>query len=239
MKYVARSGLPSDRGARSRPFIEYVARSGSSSEHGPSSEHVARSGPYRRYDVLAKWQSVSFDDLTRDVLRRRLTALPPRRFLTQADWDLLEAIVARLLPQPHDARPVPITPWIDEMLHANRGEGFRYADMPSMRDAWRHGLAAIDDEACARHRRGFTELDNHRQDDALRAVQRGDVDRERWKELPAARFFVHVLLKTVAGIHYSHPDAWSDIGFGGPASPRGYVRLGFDERDPWEAREES
>jgi len=147
MKYVARSGLPSDRGARSRPFIEYVARSGSSSEHGPSSEHVARSGPYRRYDVLAKWQSVSFDDLTRDVLRRRLTALPPRRFLTQAEWDLLEAIVARLLPQPHDARPVPITPWIDEMLHANRGEGFRHADMPSMRDAWRHGLAAIDGEA--------------------------------------------------------------------------------------------
>jgi len=188
--------------------------------------------------VLAKWQSVSFDDLTRDVLRRRLTALPPRRFLTQAEWDLLEAIVARLLPQPHDARPVPITPWIDEMLHANRGEGFRHADMPSMRDAWRHGLAAIDGEACARHRRRCTELDSDRQDDVLRAVQRGDVDGERWKELPASRFFVHVLLKTAAGIHYSHPDAWSDIGFGGPASPRGYVRLGFDERDPWEAREE-
>jgi len=201
-------------------------------------KHVTRSGPYRGYDVLAKWQSVSFDDLTRDVLRRRLTAPPLRRFLTQAEWDLLEAIVARLRPLPKDAPPIPVTPWIDDMLFADRGEGFRYADMPRMRDAWRQGLAGIDGEAYARHRRAFAELDDGQRDNVLRAVQRGEVDVERWKNLPASRFFVHVLLKTVAGIHYSHPDAWSDIGFGGPASPRGYVRLGFDEHDPWEAREE-
>jgi gluconate 2-dehydrogenase subunit 3-like protein len=201
-------------------------------------KHVRGARPYRNYDVLAKWHTVSFDDLTRDVLRRRLTALPARRFLTQAEWDLLDAIVARLLPMPKDARPIPVTPWIDEMLCVNRGEGFRYADMPPMRDAWRRGLAAIDGEAFARHRCRFAALDDAERDDVLRAVQRGDVEVERWKDLPASRFFVHVLLKTVAGIHYSHPDAWSDIGFGGPASPRGYVRLGFDERDPWEAREE-
>ena len=28
-----------------------------------------------------------------------------------------------------------------------------------------------------------------------------------------------------------------EIGFGGPASPRGYVRMNFDRRDPWEAVE--
>ena len=33
------------------------------------------------------------------------------------------------------------------------------------------------------------------------------------------------------------PTAWSEIGWGGPASPRGYVRMDFDERDPWEAAE--
>ena len=33
------------------------------------------------------------------------------------------------------------------------------------------------------------------------------------------------------------PTAWSEIGWGGPASPRGYVRLDFNERDPWEAAE--
>jgi hypothetical protein len=37
--------------------------------------------------------------------------------------------------------------------------------------------------------------------------------------------------------YYGHPTAWSEIGFGGPASPRGYVRMDFDRRDPWEAAE--
>ena len=36
---------------------------------------------------------------------------------------------------------------------------------------------------------------------------------------------------------YSHPKAWNEIGFGGPASPRGYVRLDGDRPDPWEAAE--
>ena len=36
--------------------------------------------------------------------------------------------------------------------------------------------------------------------------------------------------------YYAHPSAWNEIGFGGPASPRGYVRMDFNRRDPWEAR---
>jgi len=36
----------------------------------------------------------------------------------------------------------------------------------------------------------------------------------------------------------TQPAAWSEVGFRGPASPRGYVRHGFDERDPWEAKAE-
>jgi hypothetical protein len=45
------------------------------------------------------------------------------------------------------------------------------------------------------------------------------------------------LLKTLVSIYYAHPEAWNEIGFGGPASPRGYARLGMDRRDPWEAEE--
>jgi len=45
------------------------------------------------------------------------------------------------------------------------------------------------------------------------------------------------VLRTAVSIYYAHPAAWNEIGFGGPASPRGYVRLGFDRRDPWEADE--
>jgi hypothetical protein len=36
---------------------------------------------------------------------------------------------------------------------------------------------------------------------------------------------------------YSHPWAWNEIGFGGPAYPRGYKNLGLDRREPWEVSE--
>nr|HET7860775.1 gluconate 2-dehydrogenase subunit 3 family protein [Caldimonas sp.] len=77
--------------------------------------------------------------------------------------------------------------------------------------------------------------DGAAQDAILRALQRGDVDGAHFVALDARRFFGDVLLKTVAGHFYSRPEAWNEIGFGGPASPRGYVRIGLDQRDPWEA----
>jgi hypothetical protein len=55
--------------------------------------------------------------------------------------------------------------------------------------------------------------------------------------MPAAVFFHNRLLHDVVAAYYAHPIAWNEIGFGGPASPRGYVRLNYDRRDPWEASE--
>jgi hypothetical protein len=149
----------------------------------------------------------------------------------------LEATVARLVPQPERAEPVPIVPWIDDMLHKNETPGYRYADMPPMREAWCRGLDAIVAEARQRHGQGFEQLSPEQQDELLGHVQHNRVDKQIWGDLPAGGFFLHHLLKQTVGIYYSHPDAWSEMGYGGPASPRGYARLGSDERDPWEARE--
>jgi hypothetical protein len=38
-------------------------------------------------------------------------------------------------------------------------------------------------------------------------------------------------------IYYGHPWAWDEIGFGGPAYPRGYMRLERGEPEPWEVEE--
>jgi hypothetical protein len=193
--------------------------------------------PYPGYDVLAKWRSPSFDEATRDVLRRRLKEVPPRRFLASEEWLLLEAACARLIPQPEREPPIPIVPWIDAALNEDRGEGYCYEDMPPMRKAWRQGLKGLAREAERRFSEAFETLAAEDQDTVLRAIQAGDVDPEAWAGLPPRRFFCDLLLKTVAGIYYAHPAAWSEIGFGGPASPRGYVRLGLDGVDPWDGRE--
>ena len=193
--------------------------------------------PYPDYDVLAKWETPSWNEQTRKVVARRLHEVPERRFFTLAEWELLEAIVGRLLPQPDRGdHPVPIVPWIDRQLEEDIGEGYRFLDMPPAREAWRLGLAGVEEESVARHSRRFAELAPSLQDQLLRAVQQGEISSGLWERLPSRRFFT-LLLKSVVAIYYSHPLAWSEIGFGGPASPRGYVRLGFDQRDPWEAAE--
>jgi len=193
--------------------------------------------PYPAYDVLDKWDTPSWNEQTRAAVRVRLEQVPERRFLTEEQWSLLEAIVARLIPQPEREDPVPIVPWIDEMLHCDHSPGYRYADMPPMREAWRRGLGAIAEEARTRHGKEFRSLTAEEQDGLLTDIQHNRDDERLWDGLPAGGFFLHHLLKQAVGIYYAHPAAWSEIGYGGPASPRGYARLGFDERDQWEANE--
>jgi hypothetical protein len=41
--------------------------------------------PYVDYDVLAKWDTPSWDDQTREVLRKRLTEVPARRFFSDTE----------------------------------------------------------------------------------------------------------------------------------------------------------
>ncbi|MGR3571437.1 gluconate 2-dehydrogenase subunit 3 family protein [Brevirhabdus sp.] len=193
------------------------------------------SAPYRGYDVLGKWDTPSFNDQTRQVLRDRMTP-PPRRFFTQAEWRVLEALCARVIPQPEREEPVAIAPFIDTDLYHNRGTGTRRADMPPPAAAWRQGLAALDAEAQARHGCGFADLDGPAADAILKAVDDGDLtDKAAWDGLPAQRFLRDTVLKTIVSIYYSQPQGMSEIGYGGPASPRGYVRLGADRIDRWEA----
>lgn len=196
--------------------------------------------PYPGYDVLDKWNTPSWNDQTRQVVEKRLSEVPERMFLTEAEWRTLEAICERLIPQPdRPDDPVPIAPYVDQMLERNQGEGYRYEDMPPLREAWRRGLAAVERESEERQGVRFTDLGADGQDALLADIQKGKVQSgEAWQGLPPAKFFEETLLKTVAGIYYSHPAAWSEIGYGGPASPRGYVRLGENQRDPWEAEEQ-
>lgn len=193
--------------------------------------------PYPRYDVLAKWHSPSWNELTRRVVARRLSQVPDRRFFTEGEWRCLVALCESVLPQPERDDPVPIAPWIDEFLYNNRGRGTRYATMPSLRETWRRGLHPIDAEARRVHGSDFATLDDRKQQALLRAIDQGKVATGAWNGMPPQQFFRNIVLKEVVATYYAHPAAWNEIGFGGPASPRGYVRLDANQRDPWEAAE--
>jgi len=193
---------------------------------------------YPGYDVLNKRNSVSWNDQTRAVIDKRMAIDPEKHtYFTDHEWPTLRAICARIVPQPPDrVHPAPVAAMVDEKLATNSGDGYRDARLPPMREAWRRALAAIDGEARSRYGRAFHHISALLQDDLLRAVQEGKVG-DKWGNLPAKLFFQKRLLHDIVSSYYGHPAAWSEIGFGGPASPRGYVRMNFDRRDPWEASE--
>lgn len=193
---------------------------------------------YPGYDVLAKRDTPSWNARTREAIAQRLATPNVPRFFDANTWAIADALCRRILPQANEADPVPLVALLDAKLLANHGDGFRKASMPYMREAWRRGLVAIDGEAKARHGgRGFVILTDAEQDALLRAMQSGEVNGDRWSGLDARTFFERRILVDIPALYYAHPKAWNEIGFGGPASPRGYVRLDGDRLDPWEAVE--
>lgn len=194
------------------------------------------SGRFPGYDVLAKRHSPSWNEKTRQVIDERLSLPREPRFLAPEEFRTLEAICDRIMPQPRDRAPVPIAAMVDDQLHADRGDGYRDHRLPPLREAWRRGLKGFDAEARRRHGVAFAALDGGEKDALLRAVQEGRLDGE-WEGMKPEIFFAKRLLHDIVSAYYAHPTAWNEIGFGGPASPRGYVRMDFDRRDPWEAAE--
>lgn len=193
---------------------------------------------YPKSDILK--QRGHWDEATRTVVMDRVHNVPPfRRFQGHAR-ETLEALCARIIPQAHRpaGRRVPIAPWIDQSCTEERIEGFRFDDMPPNATAWEWGLQGLDQTAQALLGKTFVEL-GEAQDQVLGAIRAGNPPGEVWQRMPAGRWWIYVAVRQISGVYYAHPYAWDEIGFGGPAYPRGYFALNFGAPEPWEAREEA
>ncbi|TRX73653.1 gluconate 2-dehydrogenase subunit 3 family protein [Pseudomonas mangiferae] len=192
---------------------------------------------YPGYDVLHKRNGPSWNEPTRRAVDARLALPREPRFFDARQWALLNALCARILPQPADRPPVPLAAMVDAKVFERQGDGYRDTRLPHLQDAWTRGLAALDAEAEARHQQPFVALSAGQQDALLTAMQQGMLHHPAWGGMPPALFFSERMVHDITGAYYQHPTAWNEIGFGGPAGPRGYVRLDSDRRDPWEAAE--
>jgi hypothetical protein len=201
---------------------------------------------YPGYDVLAKRDTPSWNEKTRAVINQRLATPRQPRFFDQTEWAMVQAVAARIVPQPRrqgghgeggNGEEVPVAALVDTRLHENHQDGYRNVKLPLPREAWRRGLRALDAEARSAYSVPFAMLEGEQQDALLKKMESGDLHGPAWEGMPSKEFWSHHLLRDVVYAYYSHPTAWSEIGWGGPASPRGYVRLQSDESDPWDAAE--
>ena len=191
------------------------------------------------YDVLAKRDTVSWNAPTRAVVAERLAIDPDRhRAFDEVEWATLKSLCDRIVPQPAD-RPgrVPVAAMIDAKVTDGAGDGYRDARMPPLGEAWRRGLAALDAEAKLLKGAAFADLPPDAQDGLIAAMKDGRLRDAAWGDMPCDLFAKSRVMADVVRAYYAHPTAWNEVGFGGPAGPRGYVRLDYGRRDPWEAAE--
>jgi hypothetical protein len=199
---------------------------------------LAQPGYYPGYHTLD--QQKFWDARTREVVLDRVHNVPLIRFFAPEEAKLMEAVASRILPQDDrdEQHRIPIVPMIDKRLFEGRRDGYRQEDMLPDEDAIREGLKAIEEIAQHLHHRSFTELGPREQDEVLQTIHHGKppAGGEIWKHLPVHRFWL-LLVKDCVEAYYAHPWAWDEIGYGGPAYPRGYMRLENGEPEPWEVRE--
>jgi hypothetical protein len=187
------------------------------------------------YDVLAK--AHEWDEVTRRVVLERVSSPPPIRFFRPHERETLQALFDTVLPQ--DDRPegerVPILNFLDERLHARRGPGYRYHDVPPDPEMWRALVPALDDEARLGWRaEGFAALHPQERARLVGALMAGEARSPGWAKLPPRRVLGLVVAEAVTH-YYGHPLGWSEIGFGGPKFPGIYARTLRDNPDEAQA----
>ena len=180
-------------------------------------------GRYPDYDVLDNAEN--WDPATRAVVEDRLRPPGPLRFFTSEEESTLRAFCDVATAQDGEPR-VPVAEMVDDKLAAWRLDGYRYADMPRDPETWRLTLRGLDEVAGARYgQESFAACDPPAREAIVGALADGALSGGVWEQLNASRAF-SVCLRAILAAFYSHPWAWNEIGYGGPAYPQGYMRLG-------------
>jgi Gluconate 2-dehydrogenase subunit 3 len=184
-------------------------------------------------DVMA--QSGHWDPVTAGVVQSRIGMPPDIRFFTPEQEAIATALCDQLLGQA-DEPLVPLVAMIDARLAEQETDGWHYADLPEDGQAWRDTLGYLDEDARGKFGRGFAECPAGEQQAVIQAVQ--DLGSGDWHGVNASRVW-GLWTRYACTAFYSHPSAWDEIGFPGPAYPRGYKNAGVGKREPFEVADAS
>ncbi len=192
----------------------------------PPLDPKAGGGRFPGFEAQA--QSPHWDDVTTGVVLARLGRPADLRFFTPAEEAAARALFDQLLDQRREPRG-PVVNMVDSRLAENQTDGWHYDGMAPDGESWRASLAALDEDAFSRHGVSFALVPWQDQIAMLESIQ----DATQWHEFSGAHIW-SLWTRYACTAFYSHPSAWDEIGFAGPAYPRGYRNLGLDAREPFE-----
>jgi gluconate 2-dehydrogenase subunit 3-like protein len=187
-------------------------------------------GRYPDYNVLD--EAGHWDETTRRVVLGRVETVPPIRFFTTDEAATLGVFCDLVTAQDREPR-IPVLGMVDAKLFAGELDGFVFAGMPDDRETWRLVARGLDAAARQHGCADFVHASAETQCTIIDAFQAGELHGQVWDELSPKQAW-SVVMRAVLSTFYSHPWAWNEIGFGGPAYPRGYARFGIGQREAWE-----
>jgi Gluconate 2-dehydrogenase subunit 3 len=195
--------------------------------NGVTPQMHGRYPDYNVLDELGHW-----DEVTRRVVLERVESVPEIRFFTRPEAATLGAFCDVVMAQDREPK-IPVLNMIDAKLFAGQLDGFRFAGMPDDRQTWRAAARGLDAVARQHGCEDFATAAKEVQEKIIEAFHKGELRGEVWDDVDPKRAW-SVLMRSVLSVFYSHPWAWNEIGFGGPAYPRGYARMGTGQREEWE-----
>jgi hypothetical protein len=179
--------------------------------------------------VRALLETAFVTEPTRRALRSKLDRpTQPPRFFDPNQFATLQAVCDRLIPQ--SPRSVDIAGGLDERLADNKRDGWRYDVLPPDQEAYRRGLAGVDQSARALFGAGFTELPEADQDDVLRSVADGHPPGAVWIAMSAGHWFEELLVEA-SEIFFAHPLTQETMGYLGMADAQGWRATGLDQEE--------
>jgi hypothetical protein len=189
---------------------------------------------YPGFDVLD--EKDAWDSHTQEVVSNRLRTDAKYQFFTIYEAQMIRTIAQNIVYDDREEILQYIADNFDGQIASKIGEGQREPGVPPEDILVREGLKAIDVLSEQLYVMRFVQLNPEEQTALLEKIEKGMAEPvPQWAIVPQKPFFKK-LLNGIVKPYYSHPAVWSEIGYAGPAYPRGYVRSEYGLTDPWEAR---
>jgi hypothetical protein len=186
---------------------------------GTTPQMIGRYPDYDVFDSMSTW-----DEATRATVEARMNVPRTMSFFALEEQPVARRLCDLVMAQDHEPR-IPVVELVDEKLHAGKLDGYHFDDMPKDPETWRRALAGLNEVALARHGENFADLSNEEALAIVRAFSQGQLSGGAWESVNVKRAW-SVCTRAILAAFYSHPWSWNEIGFGGPAYPRGYMRMG-------------
>ncbi len=211
-------------------------------------DHAGSVDPDLDPDYHALIASERVSARTREILLERNRPDDPfgsPSALTAEAFEVLRAVVDRVVPQP-DERRIAIATRIDKMLASGQGDGWRFALLPPDAAAYRIALRTLQKAARAAQGCDFTALDGRHQDALLEQAAAGHLvvtDAHPDEPLFSAqqmKLWFEDLRGDAVKIYVSHPATLARMGYSGIANggdgerKQGFVLLAAGAREAWE-----